>query len=39
VDISSPVDILIAGANTDTGGFDGLVLESSELSAFGRKAS
>ena len=35
VDISSPVDILIAGGNTTTAGFAGLVLQSAGLSAFG----
>ena len=35
VDISSPVDILIAGPNTTTSSFNGLILDSAALSAFG----
>ena len=35
VDISSPVDILIAGPTTSTTGFNGLILQSAGLSAFG----
>ena len=35
VDISTPVDILVAGPNTAISGFNGLVLQSSALSALG----
>ncbi len=39
VDIDSPVDILIAGANTVVpNGFNGMVLDSSELSSFGAES-
>ncbi len=38
VDISSPVDIFVAGSQANTEGFSGLVLDAGQLSAFGAES-